>query len=101
MRTLGLQEAAAFLRVHPEELRRRAKCGVIPGAKIGRAGVFLEDDLAGHLRSLYRGPWQALQVTSRKEEKCHLAGAEASGGSISLEQTANEYADLLELPIKP
>ena len=37
MRTMGLKEAAEFLRVHPEELRRRAKAGHIPGAKVGRA----------------------------------------------------------------
>ena len=46
MRTLGLEEAAQFLLMHPEELRRRAKAGIIPGAKVGRAWVFLEDDLA-------------------------------------------------------
>ena len=45
--TLGLQQAATFVRGHPEELRRRAKAGQIPGAKVGRAWVFLEDDLAG------------------------------------------------------
>ena len=49
----GPQGAAQFLRVHPEELRRRAKAGQIPGAKVGRAWVFLAEDLAGFLRSLY------------------------------------------------
>ena len=67
MKTLGLHEAAAFLHCHPEELRRRAKAGGIPGAKAGRAWVFLEDDLAAYLRSLYAQPRQALQVTLRKE----------------------------------
>ena len=38
MVTLGLKEAAAFLRCHPEELRRRAKAGLIPGAKVGAPG---------------------------------------------------------------
>ena len=33
MKTLALAEAAAFLHMHPEELRRRAKAGLIPGAK--------------------------------------------------------------------
>jgi len=37
METLGLKAAAAFLRCHPEELRRRARAGIVPGAKIGRA----------------------------------------------------------------
>ena len=83
MRTLGLQEAAEFLRCHPEELRRRAKAGQIPGAKVGRAWVFLEDDLADYLRSLYSQPRQALQVTLRKELECHFANAAVSGGSTS------------------
>jgi hypothetical protein len=99
MRTLGLVDAASFLRLHPEELRRRAKAGQIPGAKIGRAWVFLEDDLATYLRSLYRQSRQALQVTTlAKEEICHFASVAVSGGSTSLVQADNEYADLLGLP---
>jgi hypothetical protein len=41
MNTLNLTEAAAFLKMHPEELRSRAKQGLVPGAKIGRRWVFL------------------------------------------------------------
>lgn len=41
MNTLDLKQAAAFLHMHPEELRSRAKRGLIPGAKIGRKWVFL------------------------------------------------------------
>ena len=81
MRTLNLQEAAAFLRLHPEELRKRAKAGRIPGAKVGRSWVFVDEDLASYLPSLYGRPRQALQVTSPKEGTCHLANAAASGGS--------------------
>ena len=51
MRTLSLSEAAALLRMHPEEVRRRAKCGAIPGAKPGRCWIFIEDDLAEYVRS--------------------------------------------------
>jgi excisionase family DNA binding protein len=101
MVTLGLQEAAAFLRCHPEELRRRAKAGLIPGAKVGRAWVFLEDDLAAYVRSLYAQPRQALQVTLRKELECHFANAAVAGGSMSSLPTGNEYAELLGLPTKP
>ena len=66
MKTFGLNEAAAFLRCHPEELRRRAKAGIIPGAKVGRAWVFLEDDLAAYLRSLY--PQLPASVASDSEK---------------------------------
>ncbi len=58
MRTLVLQEAAAFLKLHPEELRRRAKLGQCRCESWPRL-VFLEDDLVGHLRSLYPHPRQA------------------------------------------
>jgi len=102
MPTVSLVEAARFLHLHPEELRKRARSGRIPGAKIGRCWVFLQEDLAAYLRSLYGSPWQALQVTFPKEEKiCHLANAAVSGGSTLLPKTGNEYADLLGLPIGP
>jgi excisionase family DNA binding protein len=101
MRTLSLAEAAAVLRMHPEEVRRRAKCGAIPAAKPGRCWIFIEDDLAEYVRSLYATPRQALQVTLRKETECHFANAAVSGGSTSLLQTGSEYADLLGLPSKP
>ena len=101
MQTLDLIGAAQFLRIHPEELRQRAKAGKIPGAKVGRRWVFLEDDLVDYLRSLYSQPRQALQVTRRKEMECHFANAAVSGGSTSSLPTENEYAELLGLPTKP
>src|SRR6266576_5487759 len=102
LRTLSLTEAAALLRMHPEEVRRRAKCGAIPGAKPGRCWIFIEDDLADYVRSFYATPRQALQVTLRKEMQCHFANAAVSGGSTSLLPTGSEYAELLlGLPTKP
>jgi excisionase family DNA binding protein len=52
MKTLDLQEAAQFLRLHPDTLRRRALAGEIPGAKPGKLWVFLEEDLAAYLRKI-------------------------------------------------
>src|SRR5258706_6858771 len=101
MKTVALNEAAAFLHLHPEELRQRAKARRIPGAKVGRSWVFLEEDLASHLRSLYGPPRQALQVTSSKEDTCHYAGARGSGGSTLPVPMDSEYADLLGLPKEP
>ncbi len=102
MRTLDLKQGAAFLKLHPEELRRRAKAGSIPAAKVGRAWVFLEDDLAEYLRSLYSQPRQALRVTLGKEvDTCHFASEAQSGGSTSSTPTVDEYADLLGLSTGP
>ena len=96
MKTFGLTDAANFLRMHAEELRRRAKLGTIPGAKVGRAWVFLEDDLAGYVRSLYSEPRQALRVTLRKEvTQCHSTNAAVCGGLISPHQAASALDALL------
>ena len=101
METLDLKQAAHFLRLHPEELRQRTKRGLIPGAKVGRSWVFIEDDLVQYVRSLYAAPRQALQVTLGKELECHFANAAGSGGSIFAPQTESEYAELLKLPVNP
>ncbi len=50
MNTLNLEETARFLKVHTETVSRLAKTGQLPGAKIGRAWVFLEEDLIEYLR---------------------------------------------------
>jgi len=99
MQTLTLTEAAAFLKVNPEELRARAKRGLVPAAKVGRRWVFLEDDLVQHVRSLYPRQRQALRVTS-EEVICHYASEAGSGGSTLPLPTGNEYAALLGLPTK-
>ena len=100
MRTLNLREAATFLHLHPEELRQRTKAGRIPGAKVGRAWVFLEDDLAAHVRSLYVTPRPALQVTLPKDAARRYAKAKRSGRSALPGSVDKLYADLLGLPRK-
>ena len=101
MNTLTLLEAASFLKLHPEELRARAKRGQVPAAKVGRRWVFLEPDLAEYVRSLYPLQRQALRVTTEKEVICHYADAAVSGGSTSRLPMGSEYAELLGLPTKP
>jgi len=102
MKTLTLPEAAYFLKMHYETVRERAKAGIIHGAKPGRAWVFIEDDLADYLRSLYSRPRQALRVTLRKELfECHSVNAGQSGGSTYELQTESEYDELLGLTTKP
>jgi hypothetical protein len=96
MKSLSLSEAAAFLRIHPEELRRRAKLGLAPGAKVGKCWVFLDCDLADYVRSFYASTRQALRVTPRKElNECHSSNAETPGGLISRHQAASALDALL------
>ena len=97
MNTLTLTEAAGFLKMHPEEVRCRAKRGLIPASKPGRRWVFIDDDLAAFLRGKYPTQRQALRVTSEKGSAPWESANEArSGGSISRRQQASVYADLLK-----
>lgn len=98
MNTFTLIEAAAFLKMHPEELRRRAKQGLIPGAKAGRAWVFVDEDLVAWLRSRYASPMEPM--LNKEVLLCPSTKGMQSGGSISSLQQENEYADLLGLPRK-
>lgn len=50
--TYDLEEAADFLKVSPATVIERAGKGEIPGAKYGKAWVFLRDDLVAHLRAV-------------------------------------------------
>jgi len=50
VRTLDLSEAADLLKVHENRVMEWAGSGVIPGAKLGRAWVFIDDDLFAFVR---------------------------------------------------
>nr|WP_199724830.1 hypothetical protein [Noviherbaspirillum saxi] len=41
MQTFDLEQAAAFLRMHPEEVRRRAKLGLCPARSRAKPGCLL------------------------------------------------------------
>ena len=102
MKTLSLIEAAEFLKMHREEVRRRAKSGQLPGAKLGKRWVFILDDLVEYIRSQYSSSRQALRVDSEKEVNlCHSTSAVVRGGSRSPHQAESVLDVLLAQPIKP
>ena len=53
MKSHDLKDVGHFLRMHPEKVLRMAKDGGIPCAKIRRAWVLIDLDLADLLRSFY------------------------------------------------
>jgi excisionase family DNA binding protein len=97
MDTLTLQEAAALLKIHPVTLQDKARAGEIPGAKVGRAWVFIKADLLEHIRLRYAR--RALQ--GDKEIVCHSSNVRTHriGGSNS-PTTDDEYSKVLALPTK-
>ena len=54
METLTVEEAAAFLKMHPDTLSAQAKAGEVPAAKMGKRWVFVKADLIEHIRSKYK-----------------------------------------------
>jgi hypothetical protein len=91
MRTLDLNEAALFLRLHPHTLEAKARAGEIPGAKPGKCWVFLDVDLADWLRGQYR--------SQKKEEGglCQSISVETSIG-VSGRSAAKELERRLGQP---
>jgi hypothetical protein len=102
MNTLTLFEAAGFLKMHPEEVRTRAKRGLIPASKPGRRWVFIDEDLAAFLRGQYPAQRQALRVTFEKGSAPWESANEApSGGSTSRRHQASEYDEVLKRAARP
>jgi len=101
MNTLDLKQAAAFLRMHPEEVRRRARIGLLPGAKPGKSWVFIEDDLAAWLRGQYRTAAQLPLKIGKEQATWHSTNVEAPGGSISRRQGESALDALLRQAKKP
>jgi excisionase family DNA binding protein len=102
MRTLDLKEAADFLKMTPEGLRRKVANGEIPGAKPGKRWCFREDDLAEYLRSLYsnaaKTSWGVVEI-DRRTTIWHSTKEEMSGG-LSSATVEKEYNKVLGLPTK-
>jgi excisionase family DNA binding protein len=102
MKTLDLENAAVFLKMTSEGLRRKAVKGEIPGAKPGKRWCFREDDLAEYIRSLYissaKTSWGVVDM-NRRTTRWHSTKEVTHGGSTSL-TVEKEYRELLALKIK-
>ncbi|WP_058459429.1 helix-turn-helix domain-containing protein [Legionella bozemanae] len=96
MNTLNIEGASKLLGAHRETIRRMAASGELPGVKIGRSWVFLEQDLVMYLRNKYSS-CDALQgVAYRSNTKWHSTKEMESGGSISSIKE-REYVKVLGL----
>ena len=51
--TLDLNEAASFLKMNPEVLRRKARAGQVPGRKAGKCWIFVKEHLADWVSGRY------------------------------------------------
>ena len=101
MQTFSIEEAAAFLKVHPVTLTRMAARGEIPAAKPGKQWVFLDVDLADWLRAKYL-PQASSSDSRERSKKCHSTDVKIHpiGGSRLLTQKEDAYSKVLGLPIE-
>lgn len=92
MKTFNLNEAAAFLHLHPHTLEAKARAGEIPGAKPGKCWVFIDDDLADWLRAQYKS-------AKPVEEEFQSIGVIRPFFSKDAKAAARELGKLLQKPI--
>src|ERR1700674_1759521 len=59
MKTYDINEAADFLKIDRSTALELAHIGTLPGAKVGQAWVFMEDELVAYLRDVTRKQTQA------------------------------------------
>jgi excisionase family DNA binding protein len=59
MKTYDIHEAADFLKIDRSTALELAHIGALPGAKVGRSWVFMEDELVAYLRDVTRKQTQA------------------------------------------
>jgi excisionase family DNA binding protein len=69
MITIGLDEAAKILRCSESTVQQKAAAKEIPATKVGRAWVFIPDDLFAYIRSQYGKEKKAKSWRSQKEVK--------------------------------
>jgi excisionase family DNA binding protein len=97
--TLTLEEAASFLKMSSECLRRKVKAGDIPGRKTGKKWVFLEDRLVEWLSNtdLAVKPVNFISDEKVRNSKCRSINVKTSGGYNLRPQRGKGYKDLLAL----
>lgn len=103
MNTLDLLEAADFLLMNAEVLRRKTSKGDVPGRKTGKRWVFIKEHLADWVSGRYPERGQGLRVidggltTTGVIETCQSTNAKIRGGFKLPQQTESEYNALLGL----
>ncbi|MDR9847131.1 helix-turn-helix domain-containing protein [Herbaspirillum huttiense] len=81
--TLDIDEAAEFLKINRQTALQLSQSGILPGAKIGRAWVFLEEDLKDYLRSEVKKQQRLRQI------EADVDGQLASSVSFAKTHTPN------------
>lgn len=80
--TLDLEEAAALMKAQPDTVRLLAVCGDLPGAKIGKAWVFMRSDVLAYLRKTIDDETESRRRNIRSSiTMCHVVDQPLRGRS--------------------
>lgn len=90
--TLNINECAEFLKIKRTFALELAGSGKLPGAKIGRTWVFLQNDLVEYLRS------EASRQQSERQDKERLANEFILATYSPRRQPKNRRRPLPKLP---
>jgi len=88
MEVMNIKEAAAFLQMHTITLCKKAKAGLIPGAKPGKKWLFHKTHLVEYLAGRYRASENAEQ--QKTDSNSHL-------NSVELVASKSDYLKMLGL----
>ena len=69
MKTFDIDECAEFLKIDSTTVSEMAGMGELPGARIGRGWVFLEEDLVEYLRTQVRAQRRERQSTRFEKQQ--------------------------------
>ena len=97
MKTLDITECADFLKIDRTTALRLAGEGELPGAKIGRAWVFLEEDLIEYLRAKAREQARQRQANIAITQELHASADRNPPTQLPLQRGRQRRA-LPELP---
>ena len=94
MKTYDINEVADFLKVDRTTALQLAADGVLPGAKVGRAWVFLEDELVNYLRDVTRAQTQGRRAQIEACNALRIAQPPLSRTAGSRRRTPPELPEL-------
>lgn len=96
-RILSLAQASRMLKAHPETITEAIRSRKLPATKVGRAWVFVDDDLIGWVRTQYHQPESAGSTECGSTDAARVV----SGGSTSARQAAVDLTAALAPRTKP
>lgn len=102
MKTLDIDECAEFLKINRTTASELAASGELPGAKIGRAWVFIEEDLVEYLRGKVRQQQRERQTDTDLSEKSRIKTINALTTLPTIKQSKRSRRNALPvLPVLP